>query len=477
MIEQIEERVNQLNRFLTGPGGFPHCCAIMVFDQNLKLTFTSPMVARLFGTTFMESRETFFKDIFSDHEQFALKKLQQFSTLNEDWAYEEITINHQSRQISRQLQTACLTIEDSSGPSFIYTFCVDDKSQTSLHFFNLFKRAIKLAPSAMAKFSLHKDVPDKLITNQRFDFFDNGLCMLLNTPRAELLNASMASLLPHDQVWHNENIWKMGLNGYLDGYSYYTELLDSSGQIVCTRITPFILNHSEQYRDFLLIFTEVPKDTFASTNAFNADALIAGLRHANIAIACTEDSIITFANDVFLESVSPLRMDGTDLINWLNELSPEYRKPFRKQWDRGIRRNVPFTIEFTLKSDPLSAVSLTVVPQQQKVGSRNSTKLILIGVKQHSELAMQLSATDQRAQYSSQYKEPASNSEQLLQLTKTERRVASLIKTGKSSKDIARYLNISPGTVNIHRKNIRRKLSFTGEKVNLSKALAQFSEL
>ena len=172
MTEQIEDRVNQLNRFLTGPGGFPHCCAIMVFDQNLKLTFTSPMVARLFGTTFMESRTTFFSDVFSDHEQFSLKKLQQFSTLNEDWVYEEVTINHKSRQISRQLQTACLAIEDNNGPSFIYTFCVDDKSQTSQHFFNLFKRAIKLAPSGMAKFSLHKDVPDKLITNQRFDFFD-----------------------------------------------------------------------------------------------------------------------------------------------------------------------------------------------------------------------------------------------------------------------------------------------------------------
>jgi DNA-binding CsgD family transcriptional regulator len=329
----------------------------------------------------------------------------------------------------------------------------------------------------MAKFSLHKAVPDKLITNQRFDFFDNGLCMLLNTPRAELLNASMVSLLSHDHVWNNENFWKMSLNGYLDGYSYYTELLDSSGQVVCTRITPFILNHSEQYRDFLLLFTEVPKDSFTSLNAFNSDALISGLRHARIAIACTEDSIITFANDVFLDSVPPLRLDGTDLISWLNELTPEYRKPLRKQWDRGIRRNVPFTVEFTLKSDPQSVISLTVVPQRQKKGSGTSTRLMLIGVKQHSELAIKLEATNQRIQQPSPYTENGAGVEQLLQLTKTERRVASLIKKGKSSKDIARYLDISPGTVNIHRKNIRRKLNFTGEKVNLSKALAQFSEL
>ncbi len=48
-----------------------------------------------------------------------------------------------------------------------------------------------------------------------------------------------------------------------------------------------------------------------------------------------------------------------------------------------------------------------------------------------------------------------------------ELQVADLIKDGKQDKDIIEILNISPDTIKVHRKNIRRKLGIYREKINL----------
>jgi PAS domain S-box-containing protein len=53
------------------------------------------------------------------------------------------------------------------------------------------------------------------------------------------------------------------------------------------------------------------------------------------------------------------------------------------------------------------------------------------------------------------------------QLTPTEFQVAALIKTGRSTKEIAEILNIGTGTVETHRKSIRGKLGLNNKKVNL----------
>jgi PAS domain S-box-containing protein len=54
-----------------------------------------------------------------------------------------------------------------------------------------------------------------------------------------------------------------------------------------------------------------------------------------------------------------------------------------------------------------------------------------------------------------------------LNLTPTEIRIANLIKYGSSSKEIAELMNVSPRTVETHRKNIRRKIGLEGKRVNL----------
>jgi PAS domain S-box-containing protein len=51
--------------------------------------------------------------------------------------------------------------------------------------------------------------------------------------------------------------------------------------------------------------------------------------------------------------------------------------------------------------------------------------------------------------------------------TPTEIQVASLIKGGKTSKEIAEFMNVSTGTIDTHRNNIRSKLDLSNKKINL----------
>lgn len=66
-------------------------------------------------------------------------------------------------------------------------------------------------------------------------------------------------------------------------------------------------------------------------------------------------------------------------------------------------------------------------------------------------------------------------SSKLNRLTPAEIQVANLVKLGKRSKEIAQILHLSPGTVNIHRKNIRKKLEISHQKANLQTVLSDNS--
>lgn len=61
-----------------------------------------------------------------------------------------------------------------------------------------------------------------------------------------------------------------------------------------------------------------------------------------------------------------------------------------------------------------------------------------------------------------------------LNLTPREIQVAGLIKEGRTSKEIAGFMNVSPRTVEFHRENIRKKIGLVNRKVNLRSQLMLF---
>lgn len=65
---------------------------------------------------------------------------------------------------------------------------------------------------------------------------------------------------------------------------------------------------------------------------------------------------------------------------------------------------------------------------------------------------------------------------QQFNLTPTEAQVASLIKDGKSTKEIAEILMVATGSINTHRKSIRKKLGLNKIKVNLQLHLQSFGK-
>lgn len=65
-------------------------------------------------------------------------------------------------------------------------------------------------------------------------------------------------------------------------------------------------------------------------------------------------------------------------------------------------------------------------------------------------------------------------SAKLVRLTPAELQVANLVRQGKQSKEIAEIMHLAPGTISIYRKNIRKKLGLTREKVNLQSILSTY---
>lgn len=63
-------------------------------------------------------------------------------------------------------------------------------------------------------------------------------------------------------------------------------------------------------------------------------------------------------------------------------------------------------------------------------------------------------------------------SSKLVRLTPVELQIANMVKLGKRSKEIAEIMRLSPGTVNVHRKNIRKKLDISHQKTNLQTMLS-----
>ncbi|MBI5602671.1 MAG: PAS domain S-box protein [Deltaproteobacteria bacterium] len=66
-------------------------------------------------------------------------------------------------------------------------------------------------------------------------------------------------------------------------------------------------------------------------------------------------------------------------------------------------------------------------------------------------------------------------SSKFLNLTPKELQVANLIKEGKTTKEIAEFMDVCPGAIDLHRNHIRKKLNLNRKKINLQSYLTYIS--
>ena len=66
-------------------------------------------------------------------------------------------------------------------------------------------------------------------------------------------------------------------------------------------------------------------------------------------------------------------------------------------------------------------------------------------------------------------------SSKLIKLSPTEIQVIDLIKRGKTTKEIAKTMNLATSTIDTHRNNIRKKLDLKNKNINLFTYLSTLS--
>jgi DNA-binding CsgD family transcriptional regulator len=109
----------------------------------------------------------------------------------------------------------------------------------------------------------------------------------------------------------------------------------------------------------------------------------------------------------------------------------------------------------------MSAINQLIMPHVRKIQKHSKDSEVLSSIN-----AIEINVNNFTASFSFAIRSKSSG------LTPTEIEVALLIKAGKTSKDIAQILKISPETVEFHRKNIRHKLEIKHKKENLRSYLA-----
>lgn len=188
------------------------------------------------------------------------------------------------------------------------------------------------------------------------------------------------------------------------------------------------------------------------------------------------------------ERGAPLRFMGT-----LTDISKQKEAELRlqevaKQMEELVESR---TKQLALKSENLEQVNvaLTVLLKKREQDKKEIEEQMLANVKElvfpYLVKLREIAMTDGQKLYLDIIEKNLSNvispflhrlSAHYHNLTPTEIRVASMIKDGKSSKEIASGMNISPETVNNHRKHIRKKSGIANKKVNLRTALLSLAD-
>ncbi|MDO8813415.1 MAG: response regulator [Gallionella sp.] len=194
---------------------------------------------------------------------------------------------------------------------------------------------------------------------------------------------------------------------------------------------------------------------------FDHDALGRAVRHALARHAL--ELRLRESEKILLDSRNHLKEQVTEMTSQLKELRDEFE-------------DVNTTLKVLLKNrdtDKSAAQDALVSEMSQEVAPfllklkksvRDCKQIRLLGVLENN-----------LQQLASSYGNTNTYTLLSWQLTPVEIQVASMIKQGLSTKDIATALSISPETINVHRKHIRKKLGLSSKASNLRSHLTSLS--
>lgn len=194
---------------------------------------------------------------------------------------------------------------------------------------------------------------------------------------------------------------------------------------------------------------------------FDHDALGRAVRHALVRSAL--ELRLKESEKVLLDSRNHLKEQVGKMSSQLKELRDEFE-------------DVNTTLKVLLKNrdmDKSAAQNALVREMSQEVAPfllklkksiRDRKQIRLLGVLENN-----------LQQLASSYGNTNASSLLFWQLTPVELQVASMIKQGLSTKDIATALSLSTETINVHRKHIRKKLGLSSKAINLRSHLASLS--
>jgi len=194
---------------------------------------------------------------------------------------------------------------------------------------------------------------------------------------------------------------------------------------------------------------------------FDHDALGRAVRHALARHAL--ELRVKEGEKILLDSRNRLQEQVTEMASQLKELRDEFE-------------DVNTTLKVLLRNrdtDKSTAQNALVREMSQEVAP------FLLKLKKSIRDRKQIHLLDvlegNLQQLASSYGNTNAGALLFWQFTPVETQVASMIKQGLSTKDIATALSLSPETVNVHRKHIRKKLGLNSKAANLRDCLASLS--
>jgi PAS domain S-box-containing protein len=210
------------------------------------------------------------------------------------------------------------------------------------------------------------------------------------------------------------------------------------------------------------------------------DPACSGEHHADFRVINRSDGIerwVSATAVVFFEQDKVMRIVGTVQDITDRKESEEELKKHRERLEELVEQR---TIELEGKTHNLEELNaaLRVLLSQRELDKTETEERFVSNIKNlilpYLEKMKKTRLDERQMTYLTimethfgEVLSPLLKNVQQFNLTPTEVQIASLVRDGKTTKEIAEIMSIATGTIEIHRKNIRKKLGLNVRKANL----------